>query len=506
MAKVPGAAAPPIPDSDDIELPDVRAVNEEISRSMREEREEARANRRPGANLWVSLLKDAERKHADDVFRQFAYCVRNGKLPAETGRKRESGEATRRKFGTDVIRALNDLRRERINLEKLSALKRKHVVRLVQRYIRLGKSPSTINGRVTALRKLLSLLGRPREIPTGGGWKRLLRENGIDPQLLRRSQIRVVPKAVSARGLQPADVIAMVEATHFIVRLWLMLQWHFGLRPRECVELDPEESDRGDYLLVLHGTKNKRKRAVDFSKNPERRAAQRALLDEAKRVGKELNHHQGKLRDRHRNAEQALNHFYYVTRKSGITEKELEIVPYCFRHEFANVEFEEVAGLPPPVLGKASHAEYVACAEKVSAAKKHVVKQLGHSAPDKSNPYNGSEHELGRREKRQLAVLNLVSGNQALGAAVQRAGVPEVWLVGKAATGEKLAAGEPIGLALRMPQVFSPMAMQELALAVQAMGRPVALSVCTERPDPALEVIFEHQRRPERPGNSGGSQ
>ena len=154
-------------------------------------------------------------------------------------------------------------------------------MRLVQRYIRLGKSPSTINGRVTALRKLLSLLGRPREIPTGGGWKRLLRENGIDPQVLRRSQIRVVPKAVSARGLQPADVIAMVEAKHFLVRLWLMLQWHFGLRPKECVELDPEESDRGDYLLVLHGTKNKRKRSVDFSKNPERRAAQRSSVERA---------------------------------------------------------------------------------------------------------------------------------------------------------------------------------------------------------------------------------
>lgn len=502
MAKVSGAAAPPIPGSDDIELPDANAVNEEISRSMREEREEARANRRPGANLWVSLLKDAERKHPDDIFRQFAYCVRNGKLPAETGRKRESGEATRRKFGTDVIRALNDLRRERINLEKLSAIKRKHVVRLLQRYIRLGKSPSTINGRVTALRKLLSLLGRPREIPTGGGWKRLLRENGIDPQALRRSQIRVVPKAVSARGLQPADVIAMVEAKHFIVRLWLMLQWHFGLRPRECVELDPEESDRGDYLLVLHGTKNKRKRPVEFSKNPERRAAQRALLDEAKRVAKEQNHHQGKLRDRHRNPEQALNHFYYVTRKSGITEKELEIVPYCFRHEFANVEFEEVAGLPAPVLRKASHAEYLASVEKVSAAKKHVVNQLGHSAPDKSNPYNGSVYELGRQERRRRAVLNLVSGNETLGDAVQRAGIPEVWLVGKAATGEKLAADEPIGLAMRMPEVFSPIAMQELAVGVQALGRPVALSICTERPNPALEVIFEHQRRPQTPTGS----
>jgi integrase len=502
MLKVSGASAPSKSVSDDIELPDVDAVNAEISEAMREEREEARGNRRPGAMQWVKLLKQAEKDHPGNIFRQFAHCVRNGKMPAGTGRKREVGHATARKFATDVTRALNDLRRERINLEKLSALKRKHVIRLVQRYIRLGKSPSTINGRVTALRKLLAFLGRPREIPTGAAWKRVLRENGIDPQLLMRSQIRVIPKAVSARGLRPADVIAMIDARHFIVRLWLMLQWHFGLRPKECVELDPEESDRGDYLLVLHGSKNGRKRSVEFSKNPERRAAQRALLDEAKRVGKELKHHQDKLRDRHRDARQALNHFYYVTRKSGITEHDLEVVPYSFRHEFANAEFEEVADLPPPVLRRASHAEYLARAEKVHAAKKHVVKQLGHSAEDKSNPYNGSVPELGRQEKRQFAVLKLVTGNEALGTAVQRAGIVEVWLVGKAATGDKLAAGEPIGLAFRMPEVFSPIAMQDLAVAVQAMGRPVVLSVCADRPDPSLEVIFDHQRRPAAPANS----
>lgn len=496
MSKDSGAEALSGSDPDEIVLPDPRVVNAQISAQMRVQREHARGKRRPGAMAWVELYAQAEQKHPGNPFRQFTHCVRNGKMAAGTGRKRNVGDATGRKFRTDVLRALNDLRREGINLQNLNNLKRKHVVRLVQRYLRLEKSPSTINGRITALRKLLTFLGRPMEVPTDAAWKRLLTENGIDPKLLMRSHIRVVPKAVSAQGLRPQDVIDRIDPKHVVPRMYLRLEWLFGLRPKECAELDPEESDRGHYLLALHGTKAKRKRSIEFSKNPERRAQQRALLDEAKQLAKELNHHQDKLRHRHRNTQQALNHFYYVTARYGITEKELKVVPYAFRHEFANEEFEEVAELPAPVLRKATYAEYQARPEKVAAAKKHVVNQLGHSAVDKSNAYNGSVPELGRQERRQIAALNLFAGNDALANAVQRAGIEEVWLVGKAATGDKLQVGEGMGLALRMPKAFSPMAMQELAAAVQAIGRPVELSMCTDRPEPGLEVIFPFQRVP----------
>lgn len=499
MAKGLGAIAPADPPSDDIVLPDVKAVNAQISETMRNEREHARGKRRPGAMAWVALVAQAEKKHPDNIFKQFTHCVRNGKMPAGTGASRNVGDDTGRKFGTDILRALNDLRRERINLPKLTSLKRKHVVTLVQRYIRLGKSPSTINGRVTALRKLLTFLGRPMEVPTRGGWKRLLRDNGIDPEVLKRSQIRAVPKAVSARGLKPQEVVDRIPPKHRLARIYLRMGWKLGMRPKECADMDPEESDRGNYVLILHGAKGGRKRSIELSNNPERRAEQRALLEEMKQLAKELNHHQGKLRDRHRNVRSALNNFYYVTSRYGITEAELEIVPYSFRHEFANQEFEEVAGLPAPVLRKATYAEYQARAEAVEAAEKHVVEQLGHSDKSKSGSYNSTVHEIGRQEKRQFAVMNLFAGNEALANAVRRAGIQEVWLVGKAATGVKLSIGESIGLALRMPSAFSPVAMQELAAAVQGIGRPVELSMCSDRPDPGLEVIFPFQRLPAAP-------
>lgn len=503
MPKASGAVAPPRFEPDDIELPDANAANAAISEYMREEREQARGNRRPGAMQWVALIKAAEKDHPDNLFKQFAHCIRNGKVPAGTGRKREVGDSTERKFATDLLRAFNDLRGERMNIRNLSELKRKHVIRLIQRYIQRGKSPSTINGRITALRKLLTFAGRPREIPTGAAWKRVLRENGIDPALLRRSQIRVVPRAVSAHGLRPEDVIARVDEARFLVRLWLRLMWHFGLRPKECAELDPIESDRGDHLLVLHGAKANRKRTVHFSKDPERRAAQRVLLDEAKALVPVLGHPQWKLRDRHRNTLQALNHFYYVTRRSGITEKELEVVPYSFRHEFANAEYEEVATLPPPVLRKVPSAEYAARAEAVTAAKQHVVRQLGHSAEHKSNSYNGSVHELGRQERRQYAVMNMVSANAALGRAVEYAGIQEVWLIGRAAAGGKLGADEPIELAMRTPRALVPTAMLDLAQALKTLPRAVALTWCSERPDPGLEVIFPHQREPAAAARTG---
>jgi len=47
-----------------------------------------------------------------------------------------------------------------------------------------------------------------------------------------------------------------------------------------------------------------------------------------------------------------------------------------------------------------------------------------------------------------------------------------------------------------MPDTFSPAAMQDLASAVEQMSRPVLISMCSTRPDPGLEVVFPHQRRP----------
>lgn len=482
---------------DDIVLPNRKEVNTLISEEARRDRERARGARQRGSRQWVTLAEDAERKRPNDVFRQFAYCVRVGKIPAGTGRARNVGSATQTKFGTDCKLALNELRSERANVRNLSELNGGKVVLLVKRWLRQGKSPSTINGRVAALRKLLVLLGKPGAVPTGAAWKRLLRANGIEPEALKRPQIRVKPKSVSAQGLRPEEVIDRIDPRHLHERLWLRLQWHFGLRPRECSMLDPHESDRGDHLLVLRGAKGNRQRMVKLSVNPERRAAQRELLEDAKVLA--LGHPQWRLHSRERNTEQALNHFYHVVRKSGLTEAELGVMPYSFRHEFANTEYEEISGLPAPVLRKVHPSEYAVRADLVQAAECHVVRQLGHSAQDKSNSYNGSVHEEGRRLKRQHALLAIVGTNEPLAKAVERAGIQEAWLVGKAATGDKLDSGEPIELALRVSKGLSTIAMLELGSALQTLPHSVALTWCSERPEPGLEVLFSHQRSPRLP-------
>lgn len=55
--------------------------------------------------------------------------------------------------------------------------------------------------------------------------------------------------------------------------------------------------------------------------------------------------------------------------------------------------------------------------------------------------------------------IHLLAANEALANAVQRAGITEVWVAGKAATGDKLRPAEAIELALRMPRTLSPVAM-----------------------------------------------
>jgi integrase len=477
---------------DNIVLPNAREVNQQISEQARAERERSRSARQRGARHWITIAEDAQKRIPNDVFRQFSYCLRVGRIPAGTGRPRNVGNATQTKFGTDGKLALKELRLERANVRNLPELGGKHVLLLVKRWLREGKSPATINGRVAALRKLLVLLGKSSAVPTGAAWKRLLRANGIDPAALRRSQIRVDPKSVSAQGLSPQQVIDRLHLRHRHERMWLRLQWQFGLRPRECAMLDPLESDRGDHLLVLHGAKANRKRVIKFSTNPERRAAQRAALDEAKALA--LEHPQWRLHSRDRNTKQALSHFYYLMRKAGITKAELGVIPYSLRHEFANLEFEEVSGLPAPVLRKAPPSAYAEKAQAVAAAEQHVVNQLGHSSKDKSGGYNSTVHAEARRTKRQRAALDIITANESLCQAVKSVGIEEAWLLGKAGAGDQLQQGDPFELALSIPKGLSSDGVLAIMQAVQTLPRPVTLSWCSARPDEALEVVFPHQR------------
>lgn len=484
-AKVPNPA-------DDIVLLDAKAVNAEISNGFRRVREHARSTRRPGARQWINVAKDAEYRKKDDILWQFNYCLRTAKLPAGTGIARDVGHGTRTKFGNDCRLVMNQLREENATIRKLSALKVHHLVKLVKRWLQEGRSPSTINGRVTAVRKLTILLGRPGEIPTGAAWKRLLRANDIDPARLERSQIRVIPRSVSSKGLHPRDLIERVKQKCPLQAVWLRLCWVFGMRPKECAELHPMESDKGTSLDLLHGCKADRPRSVSFSNAPERAAEQRSALDEAKRWARK--HPQWRLRQPGHSVGQALNRFYYIMRIHGITAEELGVTPYSFRHEFAHEEYKEKSGLDAPVLRKVHASVYEANAEAVASAQRHVVQQMGHSAVHKFNSYGGSVHEEARRLKRQCAVLGIVSGSEQLATAMERASIQEAWLIGKAATGDKLKEGEPILLALRMPTGLSPDAMGALATALQALPRRVDLTWRSDRPDPALEVVFSHQR------------
>lgn len=488
----PQDSSSPATGADDIVLPDRRAINKQISEDMRRDREQARGSRRPGARQWINLAADAAERKPDNIFGQFNYCLRNGQLPAGTGVKRSVGDSTRSKFGTDCRLAFNQLREGNATIRNLRELKVKHALILIKRWCKEGKSPTTINGRVTALRKLTILLGRPLEIPTGAAWKRLLRANDIDPQALERSQICVKPRSVSSKGLDPQELVDRVRVKNPLEAQWLQLSWAFGLRPKECCELNPLESDKGNSLEVRHGAKAERRRPVFFSTKQERAAMQRSTLDDAKRLARK--NHQFKMRDGGRDVKQALNHFYYVMRKNGITGAQLDVTPYSFRHEFAHQDFEEHAGLPAPVLRQVDPSEYFAHAEEVDEAEQYVSGQMGHSDKGKYRSYGGSRHEEARRLKRQSAVLDLVGANEVFSTAIERAGIPEVWVVGKAAAGNKLRPGDAIDLALRAPKTLNASSLTAIAAALVALPRQVNVSWCDARPPDGLEVIFARTR------------
>lgn len=211
---------------------------------------------------------------------------------------------------------------------------------------------------------------------------------------------------------------------------------------------------------------------------------QRSALDDAKRLARK--NHQFKMRDGGRDVKQALNHFYYVMRKHGITGAQLDVIPYSFRHEFAHEEYEEHAGLPAPVLRQVHPSEYFAHAEEVDEAQQYVSGQMGYSDKGKFKSYGGSPHEELRRLRRQRAVLEVVGANEVFAASIERAGIQEVWVVGKAASGEKLRPGDAIDLALRTPKTLNASALSDIAAALGALPRQVNVSWCDARPADGL--------------------
>jgi len=452
-----------------------------------------RKKARQDAGAGLAITREAMRKFPHDPKRQMAHFLERVDLNAWTGRRREVSEKTRHDMGDSLLRALRELRECRLPVRNISEIGQPHALALLQRWQRAGQGASTIQTKMSFLRKFLTLIGKPSAVPRGSELYKLLSQKGLDTDGLTRSKVLVQSKTWESMGVDPKELIQQVAERDPLVSIQLELQWAFGLRVMEALQIEPSVSDEGSKLVVLRGAKGGRPRTVSFDDDLATAEWQRDVLERAKKIAQQ--HPKRRLAKPGLSLVQSRNRFNYVVRQFGITQKDLGVTAHGLRHQFAARRFEALAGLSTMASGQTPVTEYRAKPREVERAQLDVSQQLGHWRKDVTSSYLGSVGMLGRESRKRMSNwIDLVEGNPLALQALAEAGVKEAWIAGRAAMGLPLAPGEKLTLVVRME--IGPNTQERLdALAGrldQRIARGVALMLHLQSGVPAdcLEILL----------------
>ena len=243
----------------------------------------------------------------------------------------------------------NQLRELGYKIEEPSNLGLRHVQALVQRWeVQEKLSASTLQKRLSILRGFAKWIGKEGMI---GPSEKLV----SNPENARRSYIATEDKSWTAKGVDPRETIAQVQAFDPHVGIQLKIMWAFGLRRKEAICFKPRMNDRGDFIEVgqgaviylKEGTKGGRERLAEFDFMPDA-AERRAALDEAKAMVSSEDAHLGAPG---RTLKQNIARFEYVMKKFGLTRAEKGVTGHGLRHQAMNDGFEALTGRPSPVRG-----------------------------------------------------------------------------------------------------------------------------------------------------------
>lgn len=457
-------------DDDDFELPNPKEVNRQISAELAARRRAATKLRR-NTGVLTKVAARAEDRFAGNFQRQVIYIFENAELPAGTGRKRAMSETTQTEHKEALMRVQKELKEERVLLRNLNEVSRKHVGILVKRWLAAGQSYGTIKNKVSKLRVILTLLGKPQVVPRDGEFKDWLEANDIALEKHRKSKIALEPKTWTVKGVDPIAVMAQMRGEHGEVAMCLEMMFAFGLRAREATHMAPIIGDLGDRLFVrdgsVGGAKGGKARTIPFSDDPAIRVWQRDALERAKVLARK--HRQMCLSVPGKDYVQMKNHFYYVCRKYGVTGDGLGVLPHGLRHMYAHRRHMELTGRPAPVVATIPMAQYRADAERLKEGAARLSLEMGHVRPSITAAYNGSVHSQSKEEAaRTQAWIDRFESCEGLKVLVKSLDFRGVYLSGKAAQGVRLQSGDSIRLLVDKDK--SP----QMAFEIEVLQRSVA--------------------------------
>lgn len=435
-------------DDDDIELPDPKEVNRQISAEIAARKRAATTLRR-NTGVLMKIAARAEELFAGNFQRQVIYVFENAELPAGTGRKRAMSEATQTEHKEALMRANRELKEERAVVRNLSELRRKHVLVLVKRWLAAGQSYGTIKNKVSKLRVILTLIGKPQIVPRDGDFRAWMDENNVALEEHRKSKIALDPKTWSAQGVDPLVVMSKMREEHGEVAMCLEMMFAFGLRAREATHMAPISGDLGESLFVrdgsIGGAKGGKARTIPFSDDPAIRVWQRDALERAKVLAR--NHRQMRLSVPDKSYTQMKDHFYYVCRKYGVTGDGLGVLPHGLRHMYAHRRHMELTGMPAPVVGTIPMATYREDVGRLKEGAALLSLEMGHVRPSITAAYNGSVYSQSKEEvARAKAWLDRFASCEGLKVLAKSLDFRAVYLSGKAAQGLRLQKGDCIRL------------------------------------------------------------
>ncbi len=466
--------------------------NSDVNRAFKELR---------GAGAGMQVLQRVQRKHPNNPKKQLASFLREFVIKSGTGRLRSVAEATLTKYGDTLFRAIDELKAERAKIQNLSELRKVHAERLISRWVKDGQSAGTIQNKVAILRRFYAFIGKGKAIPKGEEFKAWLLEKGIQLPDARTIVARE-SKTWEDNKIDFFEVLEKVRQECEVTAIQLEMQLAFGLRMLESIQLIPSQSDRGQVLSVLRGTKGGMPREVRFDDDEEIARWQRDVLERSKLIA--ANSRKGTLSIPGKTLAQSKAYFYYRIRKHGICRDGLGVTAHGLRHQFAARRYRQVTGFDTPVSGNAPTA-VDADVKAVDMQAGHAVSiQLGHFRHSVTKSYVGSLPMAQRqRSIRAKAYVEQLEGNAAFVKTLRGAGVTRAWLGGAMASGALVSAHLPLRLIVANDtgQPFTVEVRSRLrAELAAACGRSVDMSEHFDQvdPDDAVELYLDARK----PGNA----
>jgi site-specific recombinase XerC len=235
-------------------------------------------------------------------------------------RNRDGSYATRNDRARMLSLFAKQLREAGYRCLHATSLKPKHVEALLERWKAEDLSAATIKNRLATLRWWAEKIGKENVIA---------REN--DAYAVERR--RYVTNQDKGKDLDPAKVDQVASP---FVAMSLRLQEAFGLRREESIKIRPGWADQGNVLRLKDSwTKGGRYREIPIGS-----AAQRALLDEAKKLADG-----GSLIPAEFNYREQLNAFRAECKRVGINRV------HGLRHRYAQERYLQKTGWECPARG-----------------------------------------------------------------------------------------------------------------------------------------------------------